>query len=107
MNKRDLVEEIAAGARLTKVQAGKALDSFVGAVKSSLVKGERVTLAGFGTFAVTRRRARRVRDPQKGTPMQIRARSVARFAPGLELKMAIESAEIVHGPDHPIHSRPS
>ena len=107
MNKRDLVEEIAAGARLTKAQAGLAIDALVSAIKCSLVKGERVTLAGFGTFAVARRRARRVRDPRRGTTMQIRARSVARFAPGLELKMAIESAEILHGTDHLIHSRPS
>ncbi len=100
MNKRHLVEEMAAEARLTKLQAGRALDSFLHAVRSSLVKGERVTLVGFGTFAVSRRKARLVRDPRKGETMQIRARRVARFAPGLELKLAIEKAPALHAEEH-------
>ncbi|HWQ56648.1 MAG TPA: HU family DNA-binding protein [Bryobacteraceae bacterium] len=107
MNKRDLVDEIAAQSRLTKLQAGRALNSFMRVVQSSLVRGERVTLVGFGTFAISRRKARHVRDPQSGTTMQIRARSVARFAPGLELKMAIDEADKLHGPDHTSFSRPS
>ncbi len=106
MNKRHLVEKIAAHARLTKREAGRALDSFVHAVEDSLVKGERVTLMGFGTFAVARHKARRVRDPRHGTTMEIQARRVARFAPGLELKVAIEKATL-HGEEHTRHSRSS
>lgn len=106
MNKRLLVEKIAAEARLTKVEAGRALDSFVQTVRASLASGERVTLVGFGTFDVARHKARLVRDPRRGTTMEIRARRVARFAPGLELKLAIESAN-AHGEDHTSHSRSS
>jgi len=89
VNKRDLVESIAGDARITRVQAARALEAFVRTVQSSLVNGDRVTLVGFGTFAVTHRKARRVREPRGGTTMQIEARRVARFAPGLELRSAL------------------
>jgi DNA-binding protein HU-beta len=89
MNKRDLVAKIAVDAELTKTQAARALDAFVGAVQSSLQRGDRVTLVGFGTFAVFQRKARYVKEPRAGRPMTIAARRVPRFAPGLELKDAV------------------
>jgi DNA-binding protein HU-beta len=89
LNKRDLVESIAGDARITRVQAAKAVEAFVRAVQSCLVNGDRVTLTGFGTFAVSERKARRVREPRGGTTMQIEARRVARFAPGVELRSAL------------------
>jgi DNA-binding protein HU-beta len=89
VNKRDLVEKMATDAGLTKIQAGKALNSFMDGVQASLLKGDRVTLVGFGTFAVANRKARRVRDPQRGIAVEIAERRVARFAPGLELKAAV------------------
>ena len=92
MNKRDLIKKIAGDARLTNVQASKALDAFLESVQSSLIKGDRVTLVGFGTFAISQHKARVVRDPRRGGTMQIAARRVARFAPGLELKHAIQNS---------------
>lgn len=92
MNKRDLIKKIAEDARLTNVQAAKALDAFLESVQSSLIKGDRVTLVGFGTFATSQHKARVVRDPRRGGTMQIAARRVARFAPGLELKHAIQNS---------------
>ncbi len=92
MNKRDLIKKIAGDARLTNVQAAKALDAFLESVQSSLIKGDRVTLVGFGTFAISQHKARVVRDPRRGGTMQIAARRVARFAPGLELKHAIQNS---------------
>jgi len=89
VNKRDLVESIAGDARITRVQAARALEAFVRTVQSSLVSGDRVTLVGFGTFAVTYRKARRVKEPRRGTTMEIEARRVARFAPGLDLRAAL------------------
>jgi DNA-binding protein HU-beta len=61
-------------------------------VQSSLIKGDRVTLVGFGTFAISHHKARLVRDPRRGGTMQIAARRVARFAPGLELKHAVQNS---------------
>jgi len=92
VNKRDLIKKIAGDARLTNVQASKALDAFLESVQSSLIKGDRVTLVGFGTFAISQHKARVVRDPRRGGTMQIAARRVARFAPGLELKHAIQNS---------------
>ena len=90
MNKRDLVESMAGDAQITRAQAARALEAFVRTVQSSLVNGDRVTLVGFGTFVATKRKARRVREPRGGTTMEIQARRVARFAPGLELRAALE-----------------
>ena len=92
MNKRDLVESIAGNAQITRVQAAKALEAFVQTVQTSLINGDRVTLAGFGTFAVSDRKARRVREPRHGIPMQIAATRVARFAPGMELRTALANS---------------
>ena len=89
MNKRDLVESIAGNAQITRVQAAKALEAFVETVSASLVNGDRVTVSGFGTFAVSDRKARRVREPRQGITMEIKAKRVARFAPGIELKSAL------------------
>ncbi len=92
MNKRDLVRKIARDARLTHVQAAKALDAFLDGVQSSLIQGDRVTLVGFGTFATSLHKARLVRDPRCGGTMEIAARRVARFAPGLDLKLAVQNS---------------
>ena len=92
MNKRDLVRKIARDARLTNTQAAKALDAVLDGVQSSLIRGDRVTLVGFGTFATSQHKARNVRDPRFGGTMQIAARRVARFAPGNELKLAVQNA---------------
>ena len=90
MNKKDLIGHISNEAHITRPQAARALECFVRTVQSSLVNGDRVTLSGFGTFAVSLRKARMVCDPRSGTRMRIEARRVARFAPGLDLKLALE-----------------
>ena len=92
MNKRELIRKIAQDASLTNTQAARALDAFLDGVQSSLTKGDRVTLVGFGTFVISHRKERMVRDPLRGGTMRIAARNVARFAPGLELKLAIQNA---------------
>jgi DNA-binding protein HU-beta len=89
VNKRDLVGKIALDARLTRAQAARALDAFLEGIRVSLARGDRVTISGFGTFAVTHRKARRVRNPRNGGAIEVAAKRVPRFAPGLELKSAI------------------
>ena len=90
MNKADLVEKIARGAKITKAQASKAIDAVAQAVTQSLKKGERATLVGFGTFAVSRRKARTGRNPQTGAPIKIAARRVPRFIAGKALRKAVQ-----------------
>jgi DNA-binding protein HU-beta len=89
MNKADLVDKIAAGCKLTKAQAAAAVDTTVESITAALRKGDRVALIGFGTFGVAQRKARNGRNPQTGATIKIPARKVARFAPGANLKKAI------------------
>ncbi len=89
MNKADLVDRIAAETGITKTQAGTAVETLIAAVTGALKKGERVTLVGFGTFAISQRKARNGRNPQTGSAIKIAARRVARFSAGVELKQAV------------------
>ena len=89
MNKAELTARVARDTRMTKVKASRVIDSLLGHVMKSLKKGERASLVGFGTFTVTRRRARTGRNPQTGAPIQIPARRVVRFTAGKSLKAEI------------------
>jgi len=89
MNKADLIDRIAAGAGISKAQAGTAIDTSVDAITAALKKGERVALIGFGTFSVSQRKARNGRNPQTGATIKIAARKVAKFTPGAELRKAV------------------
>ncbi len=86
MSKAELVEQIAAQANLTKVDAERAVNAFISAVTGSLKKGEDVTLVGFGTFAVGDRAERQGRNPQTGKSITIAAKKVVKFKPGKALK---------------------
>ena len=86
MNKTELVEKIAAGAGLSKVDAKKALDATVAAIKGALKAGDKVQLVGFGTFSVTKRPAREGINPAK---IKIAAKKVAKFKAGAELADAL------------------
>jgi DNA-binding protein HU-beta len=85
MNKADLINAIAKDAKISKADAGKALDSLTKRVTQSLKKGENVTLVGFGTFSVTKRKARTGRNPQTGETIKIKAKKVPKFKAGKEL----------------------
>jgi nucleoid DNA-binding protein len=89
MTKAELIGKMAAGAKISKVAAGKALDAFVDGVKASLKKEERVTLVGFGTFSVSKRKARKGRNPRTGKEIKIPARKVPKFTPGKAFKDAV------------------
>ncbi len=86
MNKSELIDYIAKQADISKAAAGRALDATLGAVKTSLKKGDMVTLVGFGTFFVGKRAARSGRNPRTGATLKIKAAKVPRFRPGKELK---------------------
>lgn len=85
MNKGDLIDRIASDAGITKQQAQDALNSFIDATTKDLKKGEKVTLVGFGTFSVSKRSARKGRNPQTGKEINIPAKKVVKFKPGKEL----------------------
>lgn len=85
MNKAELIEAISNDSKLSKADAGRALDSTITAISKALKKGDRVALVGFGTFSVTKRAARTGRNPQTGKTIQIKAKKVAKFKAGAEL----------------------
>jgi len=85
MNKSELVDKIAQGAGLTKVDAKKALDATVDAIKEALIAGDKVALVGFGTFSVNERPAREGINPATKEKIQIAAKKVAKFKAGAEL----------------------
>ncbi|HWT79261.1 MAG TPA: HU family DNA-binding protein [Candidatus Methylomirabilis sp.] len=89
MTKAELVARISKDAKISKRAAETALDSFTAGVRESLKKGKRVTLVGFGTFAVGRRSARNGRNPQTGDPIKIKAAKVPKFRAGKTLKDAV------------------
>jgi len=90
MTKAELIEQAAQDAKISKVAAGAALNSFINNVTTALKKKDgKVTLVGFGTFSKARRKARKGRNPQTGAPIKIKARNVVKFRPGKKLKDAV------------------
>jgi len=89
MNKTELVEKIAAGAAITKVDAKKALEAAVAAVKEALIAGDKVALIGFGTFGVNERPAREGINPSTKQKIAIKAKKVVKFKAGAELADAL------------------
>jgi DNA-binding protein HU-beta len=90
MTKADLVEEMASDADISKAAAGKALDSLIDAIVKTVKKGNKVALVGFGTFSVSKRKARTGRNPQTGATIKIAARKVPKFSAGKAFKDAVK-----------------
>jgi DNA-binding protein HU-beta len=89
MNKSELIEAMAAEAGISKAAAGKALGGMMNAVKSTLKKGGKVSLVGFGSWDVSKRAARNGRNPQTGATIKIPAKKVVKFKAGSELKDSV------------------
>ena len=89
MNKTELVEKIAAGAGLSKVDSKKALEATIAAIKDALVAGDKVALVGFGTFSVSERPAHEGINPATKEKISTAAKKVAKFKAGAELADAI------------------
>jgi DNA-binding protein HU-beta len=89
MNRTDLVASMAASSGWTKAASDRALRALLASIKTSLKRGQAVTLVGFGTFSVSRRKPRRGKNPRTGQPMVVAAGRTPRFKPSKELKRAI------------------
>lgn len=90
MNKAELVEAMAAEAGISKADAKRALDAFINTTSKALKKGDRVALVGFGSFSVSKRSARKGRNPQTGKEITISAKKVVKFKPGAELSKKVK-----------------
>lgn len=90
MTKAELIDKIASGAGLSKADALRALDTTLDAIKATLKKGQKVTLVGFGTFSVSKRKARKGRNPKTGQAIHIPASRTPKFSAGKALKDAVK-----------------
>lgn len=89
MTKAELIDKIASGVKISKADAGKALDAVIDNIKRALKKGDKVMLVGFGTFSVAKRKARKGRNPRTGEEIKIPASKVPKFKAGKALKDAV------------------
>lgn len=85
MNKAELIEAMAKKANLSKVDSKKALDAFTATLADALKKGDRISLIGFGSFSVSKRAARKGRNPRTGKEIKIAAKKVIKFKAGAGL----------------------
>ncbi|HTA61660.1 MAG TPA: HU family DNA-binding protein [Bacteroidia bacterium] len=85
MNKGELIDAIAAHSKLTKADAGRALEATIETLEKQLKKGDRIALVGFGSFSISKRAARMGRNPQTGKEIKIAAKKVVKFKAGSDL----------------------
>lgn len=90
MTKAELIDAVAKKAGLTKKESAQAVDAIVESIAEALKKGDKVTLVGFGTFSVTKRKPRKGRNPKTGEEIKIPATKSPKFTPGKALKEAVK-----------------
>ena len=87
MNKGGLVAEVAKRTGLGKAEVGRVVDATIDAIRDSVIRGDRVTLADFGTFERKHRNERIARNPRKpDVPIVVPARDLPAFTPGKEFR---------------------
>jgi DNA-binding protein HU-beta len=90
MNKGGLVAEVAKRTGLSKAEVGRVVDATIDTIRDSVVDGERVTLADFGTFERRHRNQRIARNPRKpDVPIVVPARDLPAFTPGKEFRAQV------------------
>ena len=89
MTKAELIEQMAKDADISKAAAGTALNSLIDNIAKSVKKGNKVTLVGFGTFSLTKRKARDGRNPRTGETIKIKASKAPKFTAGKAFKDAV------------------
>ena len=89
MTKEEMIGTMAEKSGISKRQASDALEAFMNGIEGQLKDGNKVSFSGFGTFAVSDRKARKGRNPQTGATISIPATRVPVFRAGKNLKEAI------------------
>jgi DNA-binding protein HU-beta len=90
MTKADLIERIAKDVSVSKADAGRALEATIETIVKTLKKGDKVSLVGFGTFSVSKRKARTGRNPRTGQAIKIPAHKAPKFSAGKTLKDSVK-----------------
>lgn len=92
VNKADIVDEIAAGTGLTKIETEAVVNGFMTTVKSALERGDRVELRGFGSFDVQYRKARMARNPHTQEKVHVEAYYAPVFRPAKDLRQKVDAS---------------
>ncbi|MFB5615356.1 MAG: HU family DNA-binding protein [Candidatus Nitrosomaritimum yanchengensis] len=90
MTKRQLIDQVARKAHLTKKGAKEAVDVMLAEIGRTLAKGEKVVISGFGTFKVVNMKGKTVKIPNKDEFVTIKAHRLPRFTPGKRLKKTVQ-----------------
>ncbi|MBF0540096.1 MAG: HU family DNA-binding protein [Nitrospirae bacterium] len=90
MNKSELIDKLSVEANITKTKASEVIESVINSIIDAAKKDDKVTLTGFGSFVVSKRKEREGRNPQTGAKITIPASSVPRFTPGKAFKDAVK-----------------
>lgn len=88
LRKPEFVDIIVKKCNITKAEASRAIEYFTKGVEEVLVKGDKLTLIGFGSFYVAENKAKIGRNPRTGEEVQIPASKSPKFKAGLALKQA-------------------
>ena len=86
MTKAELIESVASKVDLPRATAERAVNTLFDDIVAALKQGDKVNISGFGTFAVSSRKARTGRNPKTGEAIQIAASKSAKFKAGKSLK---------------------
>lgn len=86
MTKIELVEKLAEKMSMQKKEAERVLEVFVNTIQDALKNGQKVNLAGLGTFVVVEKKARVARNPKTGETVEVPAKKAPKFKPGKQLK---------------------
>lgn len=90
MNKTELINGIAIEAGISKVQAKAAVEAAVKVIETALLKGDKVSVAGFGTFTLQQKAERRGVNPSSGEPITIAEKKVVKFKAGSMLASKVK-----------------
>ncbi len=90
MNKAKVIDQMAKMTKQSKATVKECLEAFIATIGSSLKQGKSVSLTGFGTFSVMKRKARSGVNPVTKKKMSIPAKKVPKFKPGKALRSMVK-----------------
>ena len=93
MNRKELIDALAAKTGSTKADADRNIAALLEIITATLKKGDNVALVGFGTFEVRKRAARIGRNPATGAELKIKASKAPAFKAGATLKTAVNGGK--------------
>ena len=94
MNKKEMIDAVSQQTDLPKNKAESAINALLHTIQECLIRGDSVQLIGFGTFGISRRSARKGRNPQTGQEIQIPEATLPHFKAGSKLKEAVNNSKL-------------